>query len=164
MKRLYAFMFLPLGLAACQTTLEPDPAPTTVVKKIQDQKPLVHYPTNSGTNLFYTYPFKLSDLEKVEVLENVKVQLNYDEGCIYFQYGRHKAVPLLPYGVSSWDENNKTLKYFNAIYKVGDTIDGSGTLTSKANPNGYVSNGFRTTPSDKCDLEKMLVLFGLPES
>ena len=156
-------MISPLLLTACQTTLEADPTSVTFSNEAQSLKPLVHYATSSGTDLFYTYPFKFSDLEEIEILENVKVQLKYEEGCIYFQYGPHKAIPLLPYGVSSWDNNNKTLKYFNVVYKVGDTIDSGGTMTSKENPNGYVSNGFKTNPSNKCDLEKMLVLFGLPK-
>ena len=163
MKYIPALFLIPLILSGCQTIPLPIPNERNLEQGTKNLENLVHYSTNSGFNLFYTYPFEFSDLEKPDVLSGVIVKLGYENNCIYFQYGPHKAVPLLPYGVSSWDEKNHTLKYFNAIYKVGDTIKSGGAIFPKSEINGYTSNGFKTTPSETCDLQKILVLHGLPE-
>lgn len=156
-------IFFCVLLTACQVITSPSKDMKVAKDYSQSTMPLVHYSSTSGQGLFYTYPFNFSDLNESEILQGVNVQLKYENECIYFQYGPHKAVPLLPYGVSSWDKKNQTLKYFNVIYQVGDTISAGGTLTSKDNPNGYILKGLKTTPSDKCNLDKILVLFGLPD-
>ena len=159
---LSCFILLSLMLVACQNKVNHVFNDSTASLQINKSINTKHYSTSDGRDLFYTYPFEFSDLDETEVLSSIIVKLSYEKGCIYLDYGPYKASPLLPYGVSSWDENNKTLKYFNATYRVGDTIETGGYLFPESEGNGYTTDGFKTTPSSVCKLNNIIVLHGLP--
>ena len=104
-------MLIPLAvlLTACQSTSLSQPDLSQTTKAEQHSEPLIHYPSWSSESLFYTYPFEFSDLDKIDVMDEVNVRLAYEEGCVYLYYGPNKTIPFLPNGQASWDDKNKTL-------------------------------------------------------
>jgi len=149
-------------LAACQSTSVPQPDLSQTVKIEQHSKPLLHYPSWSSESLFYTYPFEFSDLDKIDVLDEVNVRLAYEEGCVYLYYGPYKTIPFLPNGQASWDDKNKTLKYFNVVYEVGDIIESGGYKLRPSDRERYAEEGFANQASSRCDVKDMMRLSDLP--
>lgn len=157
-------MLIPLAvlLTACQSTSLSRLDSSQTIKVEQHSKPLMHCPTSGGEKLFYTYPFEFSDLDKIDVMDQVNVQLAYEEGCVYLYYGPNKTIPFLPNGQASWDDKNKTLKYFNVIYEVGDIIESGGYKLRSSDRERYAKDGFVNQASSRCDVKEMTMLSGLP--
>ena len=157
-------MLIPLAmlLAACQSLSAPQPDLSQTIKVEQHLEPLLHYPSWSSESLFYTYPFEFSDLDKIDVMDEVNVRLAYEEGCVYLYYGPNKTIPFLPNGQASWDDKNKTLKYFNVVYEVGDIIESGGYKLRPSDRERYAKEGFANQASSRCDVKEMMMLSGLP--
>ena len=157
-------MLIPLAmlLAACQSLSAPQPDLSQTIKVEQHLEPLLHYPSWSSESLFYTYPFEFSDLDKSDVMNEVNVRLAYEEGCVYLYYGPYKTIPFLPNGQASWDDKNKTLKYFNVVYEVGDIIESGGYKLRPSDRERYAKEGFANQASSRCDVKDMMRLSGLP--
>ena len=157
-------MLIPLAmlLVACQSLSAPQPDLSQTIKVEQHLEPLLHYPSWSSESLFYTYPFEFSDLDKIDVLDEVNVRLAYEEGCVYLYYGPNKTIPFLPNGQASWDDKNKTLKYFNVVYEVGDIIESGGFILAPWHRERYAKEGFANQAPSRCDVKEMTMLSGLP--
>ena len=153
---------LAMLLTACQNTSLSQPDLSQTIKVEQHSEPLVHYRTSGNESLFYTYPFEFSDLDKSDVMDEVNVRLAYEEGCVYLYYGPYKTIPFLPNGQASWDDKNKTLKYFNVIYEVGDIIESGGFILAPWHRERYAKEGFVNQASSRCDVKDMMRLSGLP--
>ena len=157
-------MLIPLAmlLAACQSLSAPQPDSSQTIKVEQHLEPLLHYRTSGNESLFYTYPFEFSDLDKSDVMNEVNVRLAYEEGCVYLYYGPYKTIPVLPNGQASWDDKNKTLKYFNVVYEVGDIIESGGHKLRPSDRERYAKEGFVNQAPSRCDVKEMMMLSGLP--
>jgi|GEM_PF-2225982 len=157
-------MLIPLAmlLAACQNTSLSQPDLSQTIKVEQHSEPLLHYRTSGNESLFYTYPFEFSDLDKSDVMNEVNVRLAYEEGCVYLYYGPYKTIPFLPNGQASWDDKNKTLKYFNVVYEVGDIIESGGYKLRPSDRERYAEEGFANQASSRCDVKDMMRLSDLP--
>ena len=149
-------------LTACQSTSLSRPDSNQTSKVEQYSEPLIHYRTSGNESLFYTYPFEFSDLDKIDVMDQVNVRLAYEEGCVYLYYGTNKTIPFLPNGQASWDDKNKTLKYFNVVYEVGDIIESGGYKLRSSDRERYAEEGFVNQASSRCDVKEMTMLSGLP--
>jgi hypothetical protein len=149
-------------LAACQNTSLSQPDLSQTIKVEQHSEPLLHYRTSGNESLFYTYPFEFSDLDKSDVMNEVNVRLAYEEGCVYLYYGPYKTIPFLPNGQASWDDKNKTLKYFNVVYEVGDIIESGGYKLRPSDRERYAEEGFANQASSRCDVKDMMRLSDLP--
>ena len=55
----------------------------------------------------------------------------WENNCLVFisAYGGARATPLLPYGITQWNSNNKTLVIDNTTIKMGDLIEANGVFT-----------------------------------
>ena len=73
-----------------------------------------------------------------------------------------KTIPVLPNGQASWDDKNKTLKYFNVVYEVGDIIESGGYKLRPSDRERYAKEGFANQASSRCDVKEMMMLSGLP--
>lgn len=157
-------MLIPLAmiLVACQSTSLPQPDLSQTIKVKQHSEPLIHYRTSGHESLFYTYAFEFSDLDKIDVMDQVNVRIAYEEGCVYLYYGPYKTIPFLPNGQASWDDKNKTLKYFNVVYEVGDIIESGGYKLRPSDRERYAKEGFVNQASSRCDVKEMMRLSGLP--
>ncbi len=153
---------LAMLLAACQSTSLSQPDLSQIIKVEQHSDSLIHYPSWSSESLFYTYPFEFSDLDKIDVMDEVNVRLAYEEGCVYLYYGPNKTIPFLPNGQASWDDKNKTLKYFNVVYEVGDIIESGGYKLRPSDRERYAKEGFVNQAPSRCDVKEMTMLSGLP--
>ena len=153
---------LAMLLTACQNLSAPQPDLSQTIKIEQHSEPLIHYRTSGNESLFYTYPFEFSDLDKIDVMDEVNVRLAYEEGCVYLHYGPYKTIPVLPNGQASWDDKNKTLKYFNVVYEVGDIIESGGFILAPWHRERYAKEGFVNQASSRCDVKEMMMLSGLP--
>ena len=153
---------LAMLLTACQNLSAPQPDLSQTIKIEQHSEPLIHYRTSGNESLFYTYPFEFSDLDKSDVMNEVNVRLAYEEGCVYLYYGPYKTIPVLPNGQASWDDKNKTLKYFNVVYEVGDIIESGGYKLRPSDRERYAKEGFANQASSRCDVKDMMRLSDLP--
>ena len=157
-------IFVLLSLSGCQTT-----GVIGSTELTSDQADVTKY----GDGWFYSYPFAYSDLDKIKPTFRdpiLMVVLEYENGCLYFNNGYQRTMPLLPYGHAIWDDEKKALNYFASDYYIGDTIESPGYILTPAqkhefeNKQGQFNSqtGFVTTPRSECDTGQVTYLFSLP--
>lgn len=155
-------LFLSIGsmwlLTSC-TSITPKTITPTDIKSLAKPEIVRHNFTSRGESLFYTYPFEYSDLGEVGLLSGISRILTVEDGCLYLLDGNEKTLPIFPAG-TTWDKDNQTLKYFNKIYQVGDTIHAGGFSLNLQQEKE--SKKYLTKATIGCEVSKMTWVQGLP--
>lgn len=163
--KILIYSLICISLTACQNINTQQAAVTDNSNQLLNNH--VHIPhsvTSYGHNLYYTYPFSYADLDnKMYTADRLHTTLAYENGCLYLMRGNEKTMPYFPFG-TTWDEDNKTLRYHNIIYQIGDTIvsnDGTRSLESEKQYLEKSGSKFVTTPAEKCKTKRLTEIEGL---
>lgn len=117
----------------------------------EKQMPVRNYESNNIPSKNYSAD-RLFDINKHYISSNVKYydykkyddqgnillispsgisgRFAWEDNCLVFiAINGFKATPLLPYGITQWDETSKTLTIENTSIKMGEFIDTNGTFS-----------------------------------
>lgn len=151
-------VFLLAGLIGCQSTVIADSS-----EQANSQLPIVKVERSSyGDDLFYSYPFKTSDLYQLRTMKAQGGKLVYRNGCLALFNGSKYVTPVFPNAVTVFDKQNQTLEMLQVKFNMQDMIMAGGFEQSAED---YLKqNQTVTQVPDRCLLDEVMVLDGVPDN
>ena len=151
-------VFLLVSLTGCQSTGIADSS-----EKVDSQLPLIKAePASYGDDLFYSYPFKTSDLYQVRTMKAQGGKLVYRNGCLSLFNGSKYVTPVFPNAVTTFDKQNHTLEMLQVKFNMQDMIMAGGYEQSAEE---YLKQHETVTQApERCLLDTVMVLNGVPNN
>ena len=121
-------------------------------------------PASYGDDLFYSYPFKTSDLYDVALMKAAGGKLVYRDGCLQLFNGSKYVTPVFPNAVTTFDKHSQTLEMLQVTFNMQDMVMAGGYQTSSTSYLEEHGHKTVTQAPERCLLDEVMVLDGIPNN
>lgn len=157
--------FLLTAIVACQTSTVSSKqtiSSETIVSSSSFTK--AQKVANYGEGLFFSYPFKTSDLYQIRIMKAQAGKLVYRDGCLSLFNGTEYVTPVFPNAVTTFDKQNQTLEMLQVKFNMQDMIMAGGYQIASKDYLEKHGDELVTQAPERCLLDEVMVLDGVPDN